>query len=94
MSKRYNYRGKHPLHTSRTLVTSAQSDDSGDWTDTDTHPDEEQDEDINLTQDDVVRILVDTTRTDDPPNGGAERRDDTLIQTAHRVVRDVRQDLT
>ena len=39
-------------------MTSTQVDESGDWTDTDEAPDDEDDEDIKLTHHDVARILV------------------------------------
>ena len=61
------YRGKpppRPHHTSRTLVTTVQEGDSVDWTDTE----EEADEDVNLSQDDVTRILVVTTRMEPVPD--------------------------
>ena len=47
-------------------------------------------EDINLTQIDVARILVGDTCMDGPPNDGDVHHDDPVMQTAHKVMRNVR----
>ncbi len=81
-----DYRGKpppRPHHTSRSLVTTDQEGDSVDWTDTE----EEADEDVNLSQDDVTPYFgCHHTHGTSPQH----RRDDPFMESVHRAVCDVR----